>query len=97
MAVYAGYQEPIPTSYTVKNMKSAVPRLKKNDSNPGHVTGKRYTKAMLPTSQDQSYSVTRDHPWASTVYTMIRVMALYDEAIYDVTASILLEEAKTDE
>ncbi len=29
---YAGYQEPIPTSYAPDNMKSSVPRLKKDDT-----------------------------------------------------------------
>ncbi len=63
----------------------------------GHVTDERYIKAMLPTSWDQVYAVAREHPWALAVHNNDRVIALYNKAIQDNTASIVLEEAKTDE
>ncbi len=111
---YAGYQEPIPTSYAPEKMKSAVPRLKKDDTksylvftkkfcmnlifhNLGHVTNEQYMKAMLPTLQDQVYGVAKDHPWALAVCNSNAVMVLYNEAIQDDAASIVLEETKTDE
>ncbi len=113
-SVYVGYQGSIPTLYSVKNMKSAVPRLRKDDTNSylvfarkfctnlisnnlDHMTDGMYMKAMLPNSQDQVYIVPRDHPWVLAVHNNDRVMALYSMAIQYSAASIVLEEAKTDE
>ncbi len=61
------------------------------------MTDERHMKATLPTSWDHVYTVARDCPWTLAVHKNDRVMALYNIAIQDNTASIMLEEAKTGE
>eukprot|EP00569_Conticribra_weissflogii_P005694 CAMPEP_0171331430 /NCGR_PEP_ID=MMETSP0878-20121228/2695_1 /TAXON_ID=67004 /ORGANISM="Thalassiosira weissflogii, Strain CCMP1336" /LENGTH=646 /DNA_ID=CAMNT_0011831961 /DNA_START=222 /DNA_END=2162 /DNA_ORIENTATION=+ len=112
--MYAGYHDPYGNSYSAEAIKSAVPKLKKDDTdsylvfarkfrtnlifnNLGHVTDEKLMKNLLPPRRDMVYQVPRDHPWALAVKDNDRVMAFYNEAIQDDKASIVLEEAKTEE
>ncbi len=61
------------------------------------MTDERHMTATLPSSQDQVYTVARDHPWTLAVHNNYRVITLYNKAIQDNASSIVLEEAKTGE
>lgn len=69
-------------------------------NNLGHVTDEKLMENLLPPSRDivyHKYQVPCNHPWAIAVKGNDQVMAFYNKAIQDDKASIILEEAKTEE